>query len=316
MGLDPSISLRVVVISTFISLISYGLSADQTYRYFSSYPKDARSLKAVIATLFLFTTLHVILVMQICYTGILSSTEGHLNSINAILDQRAFWLLPLALTAVSVTSHSFFARRVYMILGRSLPFLLVAGSLLFVASGLSLAAALYTFMTRQLGFDPTVILSITQLIILITLNLFVNAKLVAHLRNARTGLSHTDSIVDRLITCSVQTGAISSILGLVSIIMLATAPNLFYMPLVQLLAGFEANSVLAAVNSRRSSGNVSVQILDFDTARVTQRSTIVWARQSADQMRTNIGLELQSTAHSNDRGAENEQSPQKPAALL
>ncbi|KAI1784494.1 hypothetical protein LXA43DRAFT_1042206, partial [Ganoderma leucocontextum] len=64
--------------------------------------------------------------MQLCYSAVLLAAEGQ-QSTEAILGLPFFWLLPITTTAVTVTVHYFFVRRVYFMSGRSCLFVLMTG---------------------------------------------------------------------------------------------------------------------------------------------------------------------------------------------
>ncbi|KAM5544631.1 hypothetical protein V8D89_001529 [Ganoderma adspersum] len=152
--------------------------------------------------------------------------------------------------------------------GASRPFYIITGSALVVA----FASAVCTFKKKQITYNPVIILIISELSILIALNLFVNAKLVCCLHKARTGIPSTNSMINRII----------NILGLASIILLLVSPGVFFLPLIQMLAGFEGNAVLFAVNSRRSmvdrgSSGIEIQGVDLDVPQERRPSIITWA---------------------------------------
>ncbi|KAI1786751.1 hypothetical protein LXA43DRAFT_1168977 [Ganoderma leucocontextum] len=340
---SASLSLKLFVVTTFITLIMYGLSLDQTYRYFRSYPKDALNLKFVSPRHVTCRLYNATLMFKRLrsYSAVLLAAEGQ-QSTEAILglpltsfpvfsgwdfsdpfhptyrDSNATVTAPSHHHTDALNPVSSFggytstlewmvnSTAVSTVSGRSCLFVLMTcpdaaqGSALCGAFGMHSidfvsASAFYMFVIYARAFDANAksklkqitynrvivgdvllrfeITALGELSILIALSLFVNAKLIFHLHKARTAIASFQST------------------------QLLASPSLFFVPSIQLLAGFERNAVLAAVNSRRSmvdrgSNRVEIQTVDLDGAQETRRSAISWARQPGHPMDTVATVEL------------------------
>ncbi|KAI0667896.1 hypothetical protein C8Q78DRAFT_1147327, partial [Trametes maxima] len=99
-------------VGTFASLVLYGISILQFYRYLRTHPDDNIHIKVLVFSAVLLNTVHTIMSMHICYYYLVS------NYFSPAALARSVWssdLLPVAHLFVTMVSQAFFARRVYLI---------------------------------------------------------------------------------------------------------------------------------------------------------------------------------------------------------
>ncbi|KAI0667833.1 hypothetical protein C8Q78DRAFT_951675, partial [Trametes maxima] len=161
-------------------------------------------------------------------------------------------LVPIVTGLVIFVCHSFYARRVYLIGGLYRP--LVAGVV-----RPPIFPSLKAFIMRR--FIQPSFASWSQFTWLISAgfgcavgaDLILTSTLICVLCRSRTGFKSTDSMIDVLIVYSINTGLITGIFSLLSLIFAVVAPNnLIYIGLNMVSTRSYANSVLAVLNTRRS----------------------------------------------------------------
>ncbi|RPD78424.1 hypothetical protein L226DRAFT_568067 [Lentinus tigrinus ALCF2SS1-7] len=164
----------------------------------------------------------------------------------------------------------FFARRVYKLGKQPGAFNVLMATLTFLWFGNSIAYTVICVATKSTDVPNTWVL-IEQVIIfgvLLLSDIALTWRLVAHLRNSRTGFRSTDTLLNKLIHFSLNTGIITALLTLVSMILLVVSPlNFVYLPVTIILAPVHANIVLCALNSRRSlvdRGSEGIELRSFD----------------------------------------------------
>ncbi|TFY79940.1 hypothetical protein EWM64_g4070 [Hericium alpestre] len=82
-------------------------------------------------------------------------------------------------------------------------------------------------------------------------DVLITSILVFHLRRHKSGFSHTDDIVDRVIRLTIQTGLLTSIVAIIDVVLYLGVPKAalhlgFNMPLCKLYT----NSLLSSLNAR------------------------------------------------------------------
>ncbi|KAJ3005105.1 hypothetical protein NUW54_g4494 [Trametes sanguinea] len=60
-------SLGAFIIGTYISLMLYGLTLHQSYRYFRLFPKDLLLMRIIVVATLILETVHTALCMHTCY---------------------------------------------------------------------------------------------------------------------------------------------------------------------------------------------------------------------------------------------------------
>ncbi|KAI0656506.1 hypothetical protein C8Q70DRAFT_1056727 [Cubamyces menziesii] len=131
----PSLSgtIGIYTIGTFASLILYGISCHQFYRYGRLHSKDNAYLKALVIILMLLETLHSVAPMHSCYYFLIK------NRFNLIAAENGVWSLdiePAVSGAISFLAFIFFACRVSLIGVKSSIVALTAILLLLASNGL------------------------------------------------------------------------------------------------------------------------------------------------------------------------------------
>ncbi|KAI0822121.1 hypothetical protein BC628DRAFT_698975 [Trametes gibbosa] len=239
-----------LLIGCFVGFIQYGWTVNQCYTYFSAYPNDRRALKSLVATVLVLETFHTILCMHICYYYLTT------NYFNPAALEKAVWsinLLGVVTGAVILASQSFFLRRVWMIGQKFRPLVIVAGVLLVGEFGFATAVTVDTFVHPTLHNNNQAWMNCAGVGMAVLADTILTAALIFSLHRSRTGIRRTDSLIDLLIMYSINTGLVTGVTNMLSLVFaLAMPDNLIYAAIVIVATKLYANSMLAVLNSRRS----------------------------------------------------------------
>ncbi|KAI0631712.1 hypothetical protein C8Q77DRAFT_1159461 [Trametes polyzona] len=223
-----------LLIGCFVGFIQYGLTANQCYTYFRMYPKDIWILKSLVATVLVLETFHSALCMHICYYYL---TTNYFN--------------PTALEK----GVCFFLRRVWKIGRQYRPLVAVAAVLLLGEFGFATAVTVDTFLHPTLHNSAQAWMNSAGVGMAVLADTILTAALIFSLHQSRTGVRRTDSIIDVLIMYAINTGLVTGIMNLLSLVFaLAMPDNLIYAGIVIVATKLYANSMMAVLNSRRSLG--------------------------------------------------------------
>ncbi|KAI0694306.1 hypothetical protein C8T65DRAFT_57029 [Cerioporus squamosus] len=240
-----------VLIGTFIALILYGLTLHQSYRYFRMYPGDPKILKSLVVVVLVLETLTSIMTMHSCYYYLVTNYFDP----RALL--RGTWsinAMPLVAGFVMTASQSFFARRVYIMGVRYRIVVGVAVILCVLELGFFGAATAEAFIIPSFqGFKHVTWLVSTGSTMAVTADILLTIALIHILRRSRTGVKRTDSMLDVMIMYSINTGFLTGVFNLLSLLFAFTRPgDLIYIGFGIPGTKMYANTLMAALNSRKS----------------------------------------------------------------
>ncbi|PIL32388.1 hypothetical protein GSI_05634 [Ganoderma sinense ZZ0214-1] len=248
-GQSPDSTFGAVLIGTFVGLTLYGLVVHQTYRYFMLYPKDSGWIKTLASSTSrppafyndrysvpyrLFETFHMVLSTHGCYYYLVT------NYGNVDAAQSTVWSLGLlsATTGLIVMpSQGFFAGRIFRLGGTRYRILVLFACVL---------------MAMELGFSCAATAQACWLISAGTGSAFLadgllTGVLVNLLHTQRTGEKLMDRVVDTLILYGVNTGLLTGVVTLASLVFSLVCPhNLIYAGFAIVATKMYANSLLAA----------------------------------------------------------------------
>ncbi|KAI9060714.1 hypothetical protein FKP32DRAFT_1004490 [Trametes sanguinea] len=249
-----------LLVGTFLGLALYGFALHQMYRYYRLYPEDKKGFRILVVAIMLFQTVHMILCVVAVYYHLVTNYArpetlpvGHWST---------RLLTPFSGITI-VLCQSFYAYRVYIVGPQLIYRAFVAIAALFMAStlGLAIAAAVLGFRTNAEGFRhgnrkrTYALQGIVSAIFGsgVAVDVLLTGTLVVVLLSSRSGFRQTDSLVHLLVIYAINTGLMTSIIALLVFILAIASPgNLIYVSLSVVGTKLYANSVLAALNSRRS----------------------------------------------------------------
>jgi len=248
------VDLRDTFGATFIGLIFsttlFGLTLAQTWIYFWRFgSKDPKGLKIFIALIAVLETFHTILTAYMVYWYIVLNF-GNVENLGY-----SMWASDVqANISMVYTSaiHFYYARRIYIV-SKSIIFpAIIVGS---VVSGniLAIVSAAKQAGIAQVSkrFQSTAWLSEVGMCIAVLMDITIAAIMSRSLYRKKTGFARTDSIIMTLMAYTVNTGLVSSMLGIAMFVSFRVASSsLVWLAFFWAVAKFYVNSLLAMLNSR------------------------------------------------------------------
>ncbi|VDC03992.1 unnamed protein product [Peniophora sp. CBMAI 1063] len=238
-------------IGVVFSASLYGVTCLQTYHYYHSYPGDALYMKALVGIVFLLDTLHQVLISHAVYIYLVTNyfnpailttvvwsvvAEVMVNGVMALLVQFFFvfrawklsngnWFLSAPIAAMSLAEFGVITA--YVI--KAAPF-----------TNYAQAASL-----KSISLTVNALTAITDVAIALVLCYL--------LQQSRTGFKRSDTLITKLIIFTVNTGLLTSLDAIASLVSYAASPNTFlYICFFFALGRLYSNSLLATLNVRRS----------------------------------------------------------------
>ncbi|KAI0706344.1 hypothetical protein C8Q76DRAFT_800793 [Earliella scabrosa] len=259
-------SFGAVLVGTYVSLVLYGLTIHQAFRYFRIYKQDVPRLKILVATLLVADTVFVVLCAHARYafpakvislphesTSYFYLVRNYFKPLSLVEGTWSLRLMPPFSGLIVVLSQSFYSRRVslmgswYKLLVTLVIFLMI-GEVAFTAAGTVEAFSLKTFANwRKLTW-----LSAGAWAFAVAVEVILSTTLIIVLRQSRTGFKRTDSVLDILTGYTINTGVLTGTASVVCLAFaVATPENLIYIGCNMATTMLYSNSTLAVLNSRR-----------------------------------------------------------------
>ncbi|KAI0628212.1 hypothetical protein C8Q77DRAFT_479432 [Trametes polyzona] len=245
-----------VFLGTSFGLILYGLTIQQAYHYFRLYPSDPLFLRSFVTICLLIETLHSVCSMHVVYHYLVSN---YFNPLALTFDVWSLQTLTWVSGITIILAQSFYARRVYRLSEgwRYRILVAIAIVLIIVELGFTLAATAEGFILptlaeyRKVAWLISVVYGVT-----VFCDILLAGSLTWMLLKKRTGFKHTDSLIQVIVLYTVNTGALTSMFGLVGFLLALIMPdNLIYIGVSLFGTKLYINSVLAVLNSRKGLNN-------------------------------------------------------------
>ncbi|KAM5546149.1 hypothetical protein V8D89_000275 [Ganoderma adspersum] len=235
-------------IGVVFNVVLYGVMFTQTYMYFNMYKDDHRWIKVYVFVLFLCDTVNTALDIGAIYHPLVNQF-GDLEALT-----RANWMFASdsATTAVVASLvECFFAWRVKVLTSNKwIVGVIVLCSITQLLGGIGGTITL-TIEPSFAGVRRFRVIGIIWNTAGALADVIIAAALVWHLRDHKTGMTVTDSLINKIIRISVQTGFITALFAVMTLILYFTSSAgydlIFHMPLAKLYT----NSLMSTLNSRR-----------------------------------------------------------------
>ncbi|KAJ7607355.1 hypothetical protein FB45DRAFT_948141 [Roridomyces roridus] len=230
-----------------MNILLYGIMITQTYLYFTTYKRDPLYIKLYVAVLMVADTLNTSFMTAYLY----SSLVVHFN--DATYLAKANWVFatdPAMTGLIGAMVQLFYAWRIRTLTNKnSIAALTILCALANAFGGLATAAAI-AFVPEFAHFQKFQATVICWLLSAAVGDVIITTTLVTFFRGHRTGVSATDSTVDKLIRLTIQTGMITSICSVIDLgLFLGDTSGmhlLFNLPLAKLYS----NSLMSSLNAR------------------------------------------------------------------
>uniref|UniRef100_A0A0W0G955 DUF6534 domain-containing protein n=1 Tax=Moniliophthora roreri TaxID=221103 RepID=A0A0W0G955_MONRR len=279
----PNIELKFgpMLIGVFLNMILYGILIIQTLSYYQTYHRDATWIKLFVGYLFILETANSILDMCMMYQPLI---QGFGSDTAVANFPTLFMTEPILMALIACPIQLFFAWRIQRItMSIWIPLLICLLALTSCGGGIwtgVMVGIVKTFARKPELHTPALVWFLTSCVadVLITLTL------VRSLSQRKTGFSSTDSVIDKIIRTTVQTGMITAICAIGDVAFFMSLPRTALNFLWDLtLSKLYANCLLSTLNARAAlneltKGNPSSNqnrniIMDPAPTRETRRQT-------------------------------------------
>jgi len=222
----------------------------QVWTYYLRYPNDGNVYKVLVLTLWILEAVHQAFVGHVIWFYVVDNGGSLLAFINPPVWTLSIQTLLSAFVGLIVKMC--FGMRVWKF---SKGNYFVTGFIMVMALVQFAAAIVYTMRSFQLRVgqaDQIKALGTTALSLGVITDMFTAASLSFFLHKMRTGYKKSDSLINRLIIYSVNTGLVTSVFSAAVLASYNLMPtNLIFIALYFILSKLYANSCLATLNTRR-----------------------------------------------------------------
>ncbi|TBU27823.1 hypothetical protein BD311DRAFT_797575 [Dichomitus squalens] len=240
-----------VLIGTFMSLILYGMTLHQLYRYLLTYATDRLWVRCTVYSTIMLETVHMAFCCHVCYWYLVTN---YFNPSELLFGSWSIKIVLILSGIIIIISQSFFAWRVYLVGPRFRLLVLVAMFLLVGELAFFSAATIETFMIPTFQeFEHLEWLISVGSAQAITADTLLTTVLIITLHRSRTGIKRTDSILDVLILYAISTGLLTTIFNALAFLSVVLLPkNMIYIAFSIIVTKLYANTLLVALNTRDS----------------------------------------------------------------
>ncbi|KAF7370965.1 hypothetical protein MSAN_00730600 [Mycena sanguinolenta] len=309
----------------------HGVSCVQAWWYYT-HQDDRWPLKLLVGAVMTFDTIHQALISHTVYTYLITNynngaellqivwsllVEVLFNGLTALLVQRFTNSL---LDVLHLTPLSFLTLRIWRLSNGNIwltgiALLLVWGEFGCVLAYVALSLRLHTFVELV----ELKALSITVNALAAAGDVFIAGTLTWLLHRSRTGFHRSDTMIRKLTIFAVNTGAVTSLCAIGSLISICVAGNTFiYILFFFCMGRLYCNSLLATLNARKSirgaadgihttSENLSLSLREFP------KNT---ASLSLASKRPNISIKIDTTQEFNRDGEDGEKAGSNSTASI
>ncbi|KAF7320777.1 hypothetical protein HMN09_00164000 [Mycena chlorophos] len=214
---DVRLSYGPLLVGVFFNMILFGVSATQQLSYVQSSNRDRPGVRILIWCIFFVLVANTALDMYMMYQPLILEYGAPLYDLPTV-----FVSQPLSVVLVGFPTQVFFIWRIY-----ALSKIRIIPIAIFLCSLLSLAGGIWTtVMVPIVASFPNVPLLYRSaevwLISSAVTDLSIAASLAAILRGHKTGFRATDTLVDKLIRMTVQTGLITALCSVLDVVCFLT----------------------------------------------------------------------------------------------
>ncbi|KLO11878.1 hypothetical protein SCHPADRAFT_449622 [Schizopora paradoxa] len=240
-------------LGVIIAMGLWGASTVQVYYYYDQYSKDTWHLKSFVALVWVLDTTHQALIVHSTYRYLITNyfNPAHLGVLEPTL-----LAMILFNAIICALVQGFFLFRVWRLSQHNH---MLVGTLALFSAGQ--AVSILVYFIKSIHFTE-----FAQLTTLFTLEKVLNVfgvvsdftiagTLIILLHRSRTGFRRSETIVNRLILFTINTGLATSLCAILALIFVSVFPNTFiYIFFYLLISKMYSNSLMATLNARKSVG--------------------------------------------------------------
>ncbi|KAK0200230.1 hypothetical protein DFS33DRAFT_1387438 [Desarmillaria ectypa] len=286
--------MGALMIGTILAAVLWGVSCMQTYEYFSvrirnsqlsplpiptqMYRKtDDPRLKVMVVIVFLLDTVQQVFVTHTLYEYLVVHYYDPTN-LGVVEWSLLAQVAPSGIIALLV--QSFFTYRVYILSRKNIPITLFLGSLVLGEFGVTVAYFVRGWSVKLVAEIPSklTVLSRSMNAVGAAGDMCITISLIYLLQRSKSGFRRTDAMMNQLILFSLNSGLLTSICAITSLVLVLVYPNNFlYITFYILLGRLYTNSFLATLNARfkirgQQEGESFMAAVSMDATSVERRT--------------------------------------------
>jgi hypothetical protein len=293
-------SIGAMLLGVIISAVLHGVCLLQAFIYFTRYKQDSLFVKTLVTITVVFDSVHMVLITHTVYYYLIKNFHDPQT-----LELLTWSVLVEALfTGVNgAIVQTFYTYRVWCLNSKGY---FLTSIILFLIMATAGSGTAWVILSLQLRTYRQ-LLHITPLTITINAlstcaDVLIATSLVILLNKARTGISRSDTLINRLIIFVVNTGVLTSCCAVASLISLILSPDsLIYAAFYFCIGRFYTNSFLATLNARHSLSNVdetSCIMMSLPSGRMNSAGMMLDSKQEGIAIRIDKTTEGQSATSS------------------
>ncbi|KAG1905156.1 uncharacterized protein F5891DRAFT_944525, partial [Suillus fuscotomentosus] len=241
--------------------------------------QDNRLIKPIVYGLFVLETLQLIMATHDSFHTL---ALGWGND-GDLLDVWLSWFdLPVLTGITSATIQCFYAWRLY-ILSKSLVLAITIAAIALVQGSAAMAEGIQIFISQNVPGTQDDTFKTTAVCVWLggtaLCDIIICCAMFYFLSKSRTGFRATDSLLNKLIRITIETGMLTAIIAIIELILFLTFKHNFYHVVPAfMLSKLYSNSFLVLLNSRKSTSKQSTtsdtfhSLPEFSTSREANRT--------------------------------------------
>ncbi|KIK04892.1 hypothetical protein K443DRAFT_394828 [Laccaria amethystina LaAM-08-1] len=242
-------TLGAAYIGVVVSACLFGVSCVQAWYYFT-HQSDRWPLKVLVSCVMLTDTIHMGLITHTVYTYTITNW-GNTAFLGELVRTLLVEVLFNGLTTFMV--QCFLATRIWRLSDGKVWLIVIVVLLILGEFGVNLAYTIISLRFETFAqLTHLKAVSLTTNALAATGDIIIAASLCTLLHRSRTGFHRSDTIITKLMVFSINTGLLTSLCALASLVSILAWPTTFiYIAFFFCIGRLYTNSLLATLNARK-----------------------------------------------------------------
>jgi len=243
--------MGALFLGVVLSMALWGAGCVQMYYYYDTFNKDSLWLKLYVFGIWVLDTIHQGLIINSCYVYLVTQffNPMFLGTLQPTLID-----MVIVTGIICFAVQAFFILRIWRLSHKNIILTCTLSVLCFVPFVLTIVyfAKMYHF-TNFIQLNAIFPISKSINVLSAVADVSIAATLIFLLQQSRTGFKSSETVINRLIMFSVNTGLFTSITAIASLITITVWPATFiYITFYLLVPRLYINSLYATLNARNS----------------------------------------------------------------
>ncbi|KAJ7110728.1 hypothetical protein C8R43DRAFT_162622 [Mycena crocata] len=250
---NVQLSYGPMIIGVFFNMVLYGVLVGQTLTYYQVYKKDATWMRLFVAFLFFVETANTALDMAMMYEPLILNYGQ-----KPVFFPTVFMTQPLCVVLISMPIQLFFAWRIHQLTKSPwIPGIIAVFAVASFAGGIwtaTMVQILRQFAKKPLLHNSALLWFLASCVA----DVLITISLVLTLTKKKTGFVATDSVLDKIIRTTIQTGMMTALFSILDVVCFMALPHYavnFVWDLA--LSKLYSNCLMSTLNARQKLNSAS-----------------------------------------------------------